>query len=226
MAGDGIISIVLPVLNEAQGLRKILPLIPKEVGEVIVVDNGSTDESCNIAAKYNARIVSVACRGYGLALHAGISAACGEIIVFMDADATSMPSEIARLVEPIIASGYDFVSGKREFKNRGLFSVIGNLFMRGLVKLLYNIELTDTQSGMCAFKKNIFKNIESKASGMSFSQEIKLNAYLNKNIKTLEVPVSSSKREGKMKYRVFTDSLLNVYNFGRFYVKRQRSFGS
>lgn len=215
------VSLVLPVLDEEEGLKKILPVVPDIVSEVIVSDNGSCDKSADVARQYGAKVVSVSLRGYGAALSAGIAAAKGDIVLFMDADATNPPREIPMLIEPILSGTSDFVSGSREFKNRGVCSICGNLVMRLLVKILYRINLQDTQSGMCAFRKDIFSVISSTSKGMSFSQEIKLNAYLSDKVRTAEIPVSSHKREGVMKYRVFADSMANVYNFWRFYFVRK-----
>lgn len=212
------VSLVLPVLDEEEGLKTILPLIPAEIDEVVVADNGSTDASADIAKSYGAKIIKVAKRGYGSALQKGIESAVSDIVLFMDADASCSPLEISFLLQPLVEGNISFVSGKREFKNRGICSIFGNTVMKLLVRRLYNIRLQDTQSGMCAFKKNIWGNIKSDSTGMSFSQEIKLKAYLNKNIKTKEVPVSSLPRAGKMKYRVFRDSVSNIFYFIKFYI--------
>lgn len=218
MINDLTVSLVLPVLDEEEGLKAILPLIPLEVDEVIVADNGSVDSSVNVSKDFGAKIITVSKRGYGEALRNGIDSVRSDVVVFMDADASNSPLDIPLLLKPLVEEQCDFVSGKREFKNRGLCSIAGNSVMKLLVNMLYGISLKDTQSGMCAFRKDIFGKIKSQSTGMSFSQEIKLKAYLDKNIKTREVPVSSLPRKGKMKYRVFRDSVLNISNFIKFYI--------
>lgn len=224
MINDMKVSVVLPVLNEEKGLLSMLPAMPGVVDEVILADNGSDDNSINIGKKYGAKIVNAFPKGYGIALLAGIEAASGDIIVFMDADASCAVLEIPLLLESLEKNESEFVSGKRSFVNRGLFSILGNLFMRLLVRMLYRIELVDTQSGVCAFKKDIFERIRTESKGMSFSQEIKLLAYLDAHIRTSEVPISSLKRKGRMKYRILADSFDNLRNFFKFYFAVRKIF--
>lgn len=218
------VSVVLPVLNEEKGLKVMLPKMPDVIDEVILSDNGSDDSSVSVGQQYGATIINASPKGYGAALLAGIEAATGDVVLFMDADASFSVAEIPVFLEPIVCDACAFVSGKRSFLNRGFFSVFGNLCMRFFVRILYRINLMDTQSGVCAFKKDILGEIKPESKGMSFSQEIKLLAYLNPQIKTAEVPVDSLKREGEMKYRIIADSLDNLKNFVKFYFITRKTF--
>lgn len=127
------VSVVLPAKNESAGLRKTLPLIRRHCpdAEIIVVDDGSTDDTAAVADELGARVLSSPySMGNGAAIKRGARAATGEIIVFMDADGQHDPAQIPMLLERL-ASGYDMVVGAR---SAGGQASIG----RGLANALYN----------------------------------------------------------------------------------------
>jgi glycosyltransferase involved in cell wall biosynthesis len=105
-------ELILPCLDEADGLRWLLPRVPPDVG-VILVDNGSADDSAAIAAAHGARVISAPQRGYGAACHAGLLAASAELVAVMDADGTCDPADLGRLVAPVVAEDADLVVGAR-----------------------------------------------------------------------------------------------------------------
>lgn len=109
------ISIIIPVLNEAENLPHVLGAIPKGV-QVVVADNGSTDDSAQIAAELGATVVHAAVRGYGSAVLAGIRALEANppgVVVILDADGADPPQLMSRLTDPIIANQADFVLSER-----------------------------------------------------------------------------------------------------------------
>jgi len=107
------LSIVLPAKNEADGLKKVLPIIhalyPR--AELIVIDDGSTDDTTEVAKSFGARVVRhLRSLGNGAAIKSGARAARGDVIVFMDADGQHKPDDISRLLAEL-NSGYDMVVG-------------------------------------------------------------------------------------------------------------------
>ena len=110
------VSVVLPAKNEAEGLRRTLPALAQALpgAELIVVDDGSTDETAAVAASLGARVLSSPySMGNGAAIKRGARAASGEVIVFMDADGQHDPAHIPRLLARLEA-GYDMVVGARD----------------------------------------------------------------------------------------------------------------
>jgi glycosyltransferase involved in cell wall biosynthesis len=106
------IDVILPVLDEAQALAGVLAAMPAGYAP-LVVDNGSTDGSAQIAAALGARVVSEPRRGFGAACHAGLSAAAGEIVCFMDCDGSLDPGELERVAGPVRAGVADLCLGAR-----------------------------------------------------------------------------------------------------------------
>lgn len=106
------VDVVLPCLNEEQALPWVLSRMPGDVG-VIVVDNGSTDRSVQIAKTHRATVVSVEQRGYGAACHAGLLASQADIVVVMDADASLDPRQVQRVVDPVLRDEADLMVGAR-----------------------------------------------------------------------------------------------------------------
>ena len=109
------ITVIIPALNEAASISRVIRDIPQSmVSEIIVVDNGSTDGTAEIAFQAGARVVYESHRGYGAACLAGIAAAKNpDIIVFLDGDFSDYPEELSLLAEPIINDWADFVIGSR-----------------------------------------------------------------------------------------------------------------
>jgi glycosyltransferase involved in cell wall biosynthesis len=107
------IDVVLPVLNEAGAIPAVLRALPRGFTP-IVVDNGSTDGSAEVARTAGARVITEPMRGFGAACHAGRSAATTEIVCFMDCDATLDPRDLTRVVEPVLAGVADLVLGARQ----------------------------------------------------------------------------------------------------------------
>jgi glycosyltransferase involved in cell wall biosynthesis len=127
------VSVVLPAKNESEGLRRTLPALRLVLpaAELIVVDDGSTDDTAEVAAAHGARVLSAPySMGNGAAIKRGARAAGGDVIVFMDADGQHDPALIPQLLEPL-AAGFDMVVGAR---NAGGQASVG----RGLANGLYN----------------------------------------------------------------------------------------
>jgi glycosyltransferase involved in cell wall biosynthesis len=111
-AGDNQIELILPCLDEADGLRWLLPRVPAGIG-VVVADNGSVDGSQDVAQQWGADVVRVSRRGYGAACHAGLLAARAEIVVVMDADGSCDPAQLDLVIGPVRDHCYDLMIGGR-----------------------------------------------------------------------------------------------------------------
>lgn len=116
----GSVEVILPCLNEAAALPWVLTRLPSGYAAV-VVDNGSTDGSPEVAAAHGARVVHAARRGYGAACDAGLQAAEADVVAVMDADATLDPQQLPRVVDPVLADAADLVVGRRRPVSRAAF---------------------------------------------------------------------------------------------------------
>ena len=112
------IDVVLPCLDEAEALPWVLSRMPDGY-RAIVADNGSRDGSPEVAAGLGAVVVAATPRGFGAAAHAGLRAASGEIVCFLDADGSLDPRELPRVVEPVLRGEADLVLGRRRPTSRG-----------------------------------------------------------------------------------------------------------
>jgi len=112
------VALVLPCLDEAGGLRWLLPRVPPGIA-VILADNGSTDGSGEIARDHGATVIDVPQRGYGAACHAGLLAARSEIVVVMDADGSLDPAQLDRVLDPVRERRLDLAIGARQAVERG-----------------------------------------------------------------------------------------------------------
>ena len=143
------ISLIIPALNEADCLAPLLAEVPRGVAhEVIVVDNGSTDDTAGVARRCGARVVLEPRRGYGHACAAGMAAASGEVLAFMDGDGSFVPTELAMLLAPLQSNDADMVVGSR--MRGGMTAgampphqVVGNRLIAWLMHRLYGLALTD-----------------------------------------------------------------------------------
>lgn len=113
-AGDAAptVDVVLPCLDEAEGLAWLLPRLPAGM-RAVVVDNGSTDGSARVAREHGAQVVTAVRRGFGAACHAGLEAATADVVAFCDADASLDPADLPRVVAPVLSGDADLVLGRR-----------------------------------------------------------------------------------------------------------------
>jgi glycosyltransferase involved in cell wall biosynthesis len=129
-----VIDIVLPVLDEAAGLAWLLPRMPDGC-RPIVVDNGSTDGSAQVAREHGAEVVHEPRPGFGAACFAGLRAARADVVCFMDADASLDPRELPSVADPVLAGAADLVLGARRAQ-RGAWPLHARVANRMLVREL------------------------------------------------------------------------------------------
>jgi len=214
------VSVVLPCLNEEETIgiciRKATECFKKNsiCGEVIVVDNGSTDSSMEKAKSEGARLIFEKNRGYGSALRAGIESAHGKYIVIGDADDTYDFLEIDKFVE-LLRKGYDLVMGSR-FKGeilRGAMSwshrYIGNPILSRMLNLFFHGRISDAHCGLRAFTKQAYQRMNLRTTGMEFASEMVIHA-LKKNLKIGEIPITYYPRKGESKLSSFRDAWRHI----------------
>src|SRR5712664_3536886 len=145
------VSVIIAALNEEEAIANVVASVPRDIAsEIIVVDNGSTDRTAEIAAAAGARVVTEPQRGYGRAFRTGlrsISSDC-EIVVFLDGDGSDYPEMMTRLVAPIIEGTHDFVissrtRGRRERGSMNSHQVFAGYMVGFFLRLLYGVRSTD-----------------------------------------------------------------------------------
>ena len=130
-----VVDVVFPCLNEEKALPWVLGRLPAGY-RAIVVDNGSTDRSAEVAREHGAIVVSELRRGFGAAAHAGLLAATAPIVAFCDADASMDPRDLPRVVDPVAAGTADLVLGRRRPTSRGAWPLHARVANRALASLM------------------------------------------------------------------------------------------
>ena len=207
------VSVVLPTLNEANNLPLLIPYLPMNwIDEVILVDGRSSDGTVEVAKRLlpSIRVINEIRRGKGLALRAGYKAAQGDIIIVLDADGSHDPREIPRYIRALL-EGADFVRGSRFAPGGGTtdmprFRKLGNSGFVTLVNLLFDVDFTDLCYGYHAFWRYCLDDIDlDDISGFEIDTAIYIRA-LKEQLKILEVPSFEGFRfRGQGKLRTFPD---------------------
>jgi glycosyltransferase involved in cell wall biosynthesis len=196
------VSVVIPALNEEACIAEVVRMIPREIAdEVIVVDNGSDDQTAERAREAGARVVHEPQRGYGRACRAGVKAVAPdcEIIVFLDGDGSDCPEFMERLIEPIRVGTHDFVIGSRTRGEREQGSMNFQQLFAGraagmLLRLLYGVRYTD----MCPFRairRDRLEHLSMKEETYGWNLEMQMRAA-QARLRILELPVSHRRRIG------------------------------
>lgn len=153
--------------------------------------------------------------GYGYAYQTGLPKAKGDIIVTLDGDNSYPLFELEKMLSYMEKGHYDFVVGccyPLVHENaQPVINKIANYFVSCLIRVLFKINLIDSQSGMMVFKKEVLKKIKIQNTGMGFSQEIKIKAFLNPEIKCGKVRISYLHRIGNTKFKKI-DGIKNLYS--------------
>ena len=209
------ISVVMPCLNEAESVGICVAWALEGIrktglrGEVIISDNGSTDDSVRIATEAGARVVHQPKRGYGNAYLKGFSEASGRFIVMGDSDATYDFRQLGELVAQLEA-GFDYCLGSRFAGNMTKGAMpwthryIGNPVLTGVLNRFFGLRSSDAHSGMRAFTREAFERMELRCEGMEFASEIVIKAARCK-LSVAEVPIDYGKRAGESKLKSLRD---------------------
>jgi glycosyltransferase involved in cell wall biosynthesis len=216
------VSAVIPCLDEARTIGICVQKAQRSFaamgvsGEVVVVDNGSTDDSAQVARDLGARVIHESVKGYGVALHAGIEASRGRIVVMGDGDDSYDWGAIAPFIEKV-REGYDLVGGNRF---RGgiepgamplLHRYVGTPLLSALIRLVFGVRLGDVQCGMRAFTRDAYARMRTAAPGMEFVAEMVITAA-HQGLRIAEVPTHlyHDKRGRPPHLRTFRDGWRNL----------------
>jgi glycosyltransferase involved in cell wall biosynthesis len=214
------ISVVIPCLNEEAAVGAVVDQAWRGIeasgrtGEVIVVDNGSTDRSAEIAAEHGATVVSEPRRGYGSAYLAGFAQAKGRYIVMGDADETYPLQDLSRFVDAL-EGGSDLVVGSRfnghihkdamPWTNRW----IGNPILTGMLNMLFRVRVSDAHCGMRALRREALPELDLHSTGMEFASEMVFKAF-RRGLGVSELPIDYFPRTGESKLSRFGDAWRHV----------------
>jgi dolichol-phosphate hexosyltransferase len=208
------ITVIVPCLNEEQGIEQVLRAMPDFVDEVIVVDNASTDRTSEVASSLGAKVIREEVRGYGRSYKRGFTQATGDLIVTLDGDHSYPVDALSYLLEAFLHLEADFLNASRfpvgdpramSFKHR-----FGNLVLSLVTSLLFFRWVSDSQSGMWVFRRTILKQMKLESDGMPFSEEIKIEALRNPQIRFREISIQYSSRLGEKKLNPWRDGFRNL----------------
>lgn len=207
------IFVIIPAINEEQSIGKVIDDIPRNnVSEIIVIDNGSSDNTIEAAESSGATVLIENNRGYGNACLKGMehvyksNPSDNDIIVFLDGDYSDYPGEMTKIVEPVIKDDYDMVLGSRILgMKEGLTeegsllpqALFGNWLSTKLIKLIWNYSFTDL-GPFRAVKISSLKKMKMADKNYGWTVEMQIKAAKLK-MKCKEVPVSYRKRIGESK---------------------------
>ncbi len=208
------ISVVIPCYNEEEGVRTTIEALPDCVDEVVVVDNNCTDNTAAVAESLGARVVFAGTRGYGAAYKQGLPAVTKDVTITMDGDSTYPSEQIPELIDFLEDNNLDFISASRfPLKNPRAMNTsnkIGNNVLTLAMLLLYGKPIKDSQSGMWVFRSRVLPSLRLTSDGMPFSEEIKIEAILNKDVRFSEYHVNYHPRVGEVKLDKWRDGFLNL----------------
>jgi len=197
------VSVIIPALNEEEPIAAVVRdcLTTGLPGEIIVVDNGSTDRTAEQASAAGAKVISEPAPGYGRACASGVRALSPDcdIVVFLDGDGSDCPEFMPKLVEPIQRGEQDFVigsrtRGKRERGSMNFQQVFAGRIAGALLRLLYGVRYSD----MCPFRairRAALEKLEMKETTYGWNLEMQMRTA-RARLRILEVPVNHRCRTG------------------------------
>ncbi len=196
------ISVIIAALNEEAAIANVVAAVPRDLAdEIIVVDNGSTDRTAEVAASGGAQVVSQPRRGYGRAFRRGLSAISPdcEIVVFLDGDGSDCPEMMDRLVRPIIEGSHDFVIGSRTRGSRepgsmNFHQVFAGYMVGFIIRILYRVRSTD-MGPFRAIRRETLESLGMREETYGWPLEMQMRAA-RAHVRILEVPVDYRRRAG------------------------------
>ena len=213
------VSVVLPCLNEEDAVGRVVEEAWRGIaatgraGEVVVVDNGSSDRSADAAEAAGARVVHEARPGYGSAYLAGFAAARGELIVMADADGTYDVGDLRPFVDALEANDVVIGSRRRGRIHSGAMPWahrwIGNPVLTAVLNLFFGAKISDAHCGLRAVRRSVLPVLRLQATGMEFASEMVLKAA-KRGLRMTEVPIDYHPRVGESKLKSFRDAWRHV----------------
>ena len=198
------ISVVIPAFNEEQAIGEVVRAVPIDrIHDIVVVDNGSTDDTAAQASLAGARVVFEPRPGYGSACQAGAKAAAdADILVFLDGDRSDDPRQLETVAAPVLDNRADLVIGSRiqgilEKGAMPLHGRLGNRFIVSLLRLLYGIDITDIGSFRAIKSQTLF---DLKMEQMTYGWPVEMVVKAaRKGLRIQSVPINYRRRIGKSK---------------------------
>ena len=231
MYSEKTVAVVIPALNEGQAIGDVIDSIPRFVDMVIVVDDGSTDDTAAVAGEKGAEVISHGRnRGVGAAFDTGrrrVLALRSDIMVNMDGDGQFDPEDIARLVAPVADGGADFVTASR-FKDPALYpdmsrmKFFGNRMMSRLVSRLTGRRFHDVSCGFRAYSREALLRLN-LFGDFTYTQETFME-FAFKDVRILEVPVEVRGRREHGRSRVASNLFRYAWQTMKIIVRTMRDY--
>ena len=195
------IAVVIPALNEASAIGRVIDEIPDCVDCIIVVDNGSDDDTAAVARAHGAKVVFESATGYGAACQTGIRHAAADLIAFIDADYSDYPADLQLLIDAVAAGRAELAIGARTplGKSSPLLphQRLGNALIVRLIKWLYGVNYRDLGPMRC-IRRDVLERLGMVDRDYGWTVEMQLKAA-KLGIAVIEIPVRCRQRIGKSK---------------------------
>ncbi len=198
------VSLIIPALNEAECLIAVLGQVPTGcIDELIVVDNGSTDQTSQVARRAGALVFHEPRRGYGFACAAGAAQAAGDVLAFMDGDGSFDPAELPALLGPLESLSADLVLGSRRTRagRSGVMpphQLLGNRIFAWLLRQRYGLALTDL-GPFRAIRRSLLDELDMRERTYGWPLEMIIKAA-RRGSTIVEVPITyTARRAGQSK---------------------------
>lgn len=197
------IRVIIPALNEQKSIAQVLGAIPLPLDQVIVVNNGSTDATAEIAGRMGANVIREPRRGYGSACLSGIEAAGRvDILVFLDADFADDPAQLPLLLRPVVEGRSDMIIGSRALgvAENGAMTVpqrFGNWLACALVNVIWGHHYTDL-GPFRVIRRDALEKLQMQDRDFGWTVEMQVRA-VSARLRVAEVPVSYRRRVGVSK---------------------------
>lgn len=214
------LSVVIPAYNEAQGIQDIIARVLaagpalSELGvegpELLVVDDGSSDDTAEIASAHGARVIRHdGNKGYGRALKTGFHQATGDLLGFLDADGTYPPEGLPLLVKGILDGGELVLGCRRAGLKTGMprSRRVGNFLFAHLISHLTGHPIADPASGMRVFSRETLHRLYPLPDGLNFTPVMSTRAVIEE-VRLKEIPIPYAERVGRSKLNAVSDGLL------------------
>jgi len=210
------ISIIIPALNEEEGIEETINSIPKERLEsmgyqvqVLVVDNGSDDRTAELARRAGAEVILEPKRGKGIAVRTALKSVDADFIFMLDADHTYPPSYIPEMLK--LLNGNDAVigsrlRGQREKGSISLLNSIGNRLLSQLATVLYRKRISDVNTGYWGFRGDVVRGLNLKATGFELEAEL-FSSLARRGCSVAELPIYYCRRATSSKLSAVKDGI-------------------